>query len=241
MIILTQPKLYLPQHLNCAWYYDSMSISGNGGTLSNFAAVSSITDLSGKGQTLSQGTGANQPQYRTGTVNSNGNSIVLDSASRYLSASNNNYAGEITIFWLGTLDNSAATRRFISYGNNGGVCVGNQTSGGLQAEITVTTVGTAATSSNFFAIGAFALLTVVLRNPSGATWVADFYKNGTAFQTGISAFAPVASSGSFIFGGQTSTTNFWAGQTVMCVGFHRALTTWELNMMHQFFRIRANL
>lgn len=240
-MIFARNRQLLPNHTGAAYYFDAMNMDGNGGLLANSSSVSSWYDLTGNGHTLTQSTGANQPVYLTQSCNNN-NSISFSAASsQYLTGSNIAYAGELTIMALLLINSSTLVQRFLSYGASGGVSIGNPPTTGLTADFTINSVVDTNTSSNFYVLNQFVVITARLRNPSGSTWVVDFLKNGVDFQTNIAAAAPVSSSSPFTIGAFSSSAAFWSGKIAMLAGWHGLLNTAIENQMHLLFKTRGNL
>jgi hypothetical protein len=239
MIINQNALVYLPQYFGAQFYFDSMSMDGNGSVMSNFSSVSTQSDVSGNGHTITQGTGANRPQYRTSVINTSGNSVLYDGA-RYLSGSNISYAGEFTIMWLGTLDVTTAVRTIFSNGSTNGISFGAGGASFRQIIFSCNGVGTATSSANQFNAGQYAVMTAVLSNNAG-NWSVDFYKNGTFIENVAMAGAPNASADPIYVGAIDASSNRWVGAHTMLAGWARVLTTWELNQMHLFFKRRAAL
>lgn len=231
--------IYLPQHFGAQVYFDSMSMDGQGSTLGNFAAVSTQSDLSGNAYTITQVTGANQPQYRTQVVNTSGNSVIYDGA-RFMSGSNISYAGEFTIMFLGTLDVISAVRTIFSNGATNGISFSAGGASFRRLVFTCNGVGSATSTADQYNVGQFALMTAILKNSAGS-WSVDFYKNGTFIENVAIAGAPNTSADPFYVGSIDASSQRWIGQNVMLATWARALSAFELNMMHLFFRRRANV
>lgn len=241
MIMTSSPGIYLPQNLGSNWYYDSMSVTGNGTVLTDFAAVQNMSDLSGNGHNLSQSNASIAPLYRTMTL-ANSNTLSV-SGTKYMTASNISYAGEISIVALVECDVSFVSSAgfFVSYGSDGGVAIGNGLSNFGKLRFVCNGVGGFETvSSSIFVNGQFCVVGCILKNNAG-TWTVDVYKNGAFVET-VSAAQPVASSANFALSALNSSgSNGWLGQIVALAGWHRVLSSWELNMMNLYFRIRGQL
>jgi hypothetical protein len=238
MILPTQP-LYLPQHFGAQVYFDSMSMDGAGSTLADFTSVSTQSDLSGNSRTITQATGANQPQYRTQVINTAGNSVIYD-GSRFMSGSNISYAGELTIMWLGTLDVVTAVRTIFSNGATNGIAFGAGGASFRRLQFVVNGVGTATSSADQFNTGQFAVMTAVLKNNAGS-WSVDFYKNGTFIENIAVAGAPNSSGNPFYVSSIDATNQRWVGQHDMLAVWPYALNNFQLNVMHVLFKTRGNL
>lgn len=238
MILATQP-FYLPQHFGAQVYFDSMSMDGAGSTLADFTSVSTQSDLSGNSRTITQATGANQPQYRTQVINTAGNSVIYD-GSRFMSGSNISYAGELTIMWLGTLDVVTAVRTIFSNGATNGIAFGAGGASFRRLQFVVNGVGTATSSADQFNTGQFAVMTAVLKNNAGS-WSVDFYKDGTFIENIAVAGAPNSSSNPFYVSSIDATNQRWVGQHDMLAVWPYALNNFQLNVMHVLFKTRGNL
>lgn len=239
MIITQNPGIYLPQYFGAQVYFDSMNMDGNGGVLSDFSSVSTQSDLSGNGRTITQATGASQPQYRTEVVNTTGNSVIFD-GSRYMSGSNISYAGQFTIMFLGTLDVLSATRTIFSNGSTNGISFSAGAASFRKLVFTCNGVGSAVSSADQYNTGQFAVMTAVLKNNAGS-WSVDFYKNGTFIENVAIAGGPNSSADPFYVGAINASSQMWIGQNVMLATWPRVLSSFELNMMHILFKTRANL
>jgi hypothetical protein len=237
-MILSTQAIYLPQYFDAAWVYDCMNMDGEGGTLSNFSGVATQNDLSWNARNLSQSTGGLRPTYRVRTFNTAQNSIIFD-GNRWLTGSNISYAGEMTIIFLGNIEVASATRYFVSYGTDG-VCFGAGSATFRKLQFIVNSSDILTTSADQFSGTTYAVMTAVLKN-EGGNWSVDFYKNGVFIENIASTSGPDASADQFFIGARAASTDAWIGGIALIAGWHRVLTSWELNMMHQVFKVRGNI
>lgn len=92
-------------------WLDATDPAGNGIQPANASAVSSWVDKSGNGNTVTQGTGANQPVYQTGVLN--GKPVVrFDGTNDLMVKSSASSLGTtVTMFVVGTTNGNASFNR----------------------------------------------------------------------------------------------------------------------------------
>ena len=198
--------------------------------LSNGAAISSVTDGSGNGNTLTQATGANQPLFQTGIQNGramaqfNGTTMNMGSS---LTATTK----PVTVFSLIRPTDLTAARAFLGSSVNGGLELRLVTTTGVQSALESGTavIGSATTGE-----------TVNVATSLGFTYDVSgnyaFYSNGSANGTGLTNLTFAAST--VVVGASPSVSDFMAGYIGEMLIYNSVLSTANRQSVESYLRSR---
>lgn len=220
-----------------AWY------KGEELSLANAAAVTSWADSSGNGNTLTQGTGAQQPTYRTNIVN--GLPIVrFDGTNDMLAnAAPSGFGSQSgqTVFAV-VLTNSVADSTFHSIAvtrpqfNELRLFKEGGTSKYLWQYLIPGGSTTAVFDAGLAELGSFRLITGVFDDSSNAL---DVYRSGVA---GTGATDAAAFSSTVInIGARDASNDFWNGDIAEVIIYSRALSSGERALVEAYLTSKFNL
>lgn len=106
-------------------WLDATDPAGNGTQPANLSSVSTWVDKSGSGNTLTQATGANQPTYRTNSLNSKP-TVRFNSLTTFMQKTSASSLGtQATVFVVGKTNGNGSNRgTFFDYSTNAGTNTG---------------------------------------------------------------------------------------------------------------------
>lgn len=217
------------QHNPFLLYSDSFWDASNplkdsGNIPADNTSLSAINDLAKRGNNWAQGTGANQPTYKTGIINGN-NVFRFDGTADNMTvahAASNDYSGAMTIVAAINTTSIASTRRIFSKAS---AAAGGFAFGINQSRIIFTArdVSDYQTTTGIISASTWTVIAAVYNGSDSVT----FYKDRSSVST-HSGGAVLSTTGPLILGAQNGPSEFWTGDCQNLFWAWRVLNAGEL-------------